>query len=461
MFDKSALKDLVGKLRGAVIRPADAGYEEARRVWNGMIDRRPAVIVRCADADDVARSVRFAATHGLPLAVRGGGHNVAGFGTCDGGMVIDLGAMKAISVEPAARTVRAQGGLRWGEFDAATQQHALATTGGLVSTTGIGGFTLGGGIGWLMRKHGLALDNVQSVEMVTAAGERLTANEGTNADLFWGVRGGGGNFGVVTEFTYRLHPVGPEVFGGVAFYPAAQAADLLGFYRGWVPTLPDELTTMVIFATAPAAPFVPVPMQGTPLVGVAMCHCGSVAEGQALARPLREFATPAIDLLGPVPYTGLQTMFDATAPAGLLNYWKTEYLGGLEDAAVQTLVEGAARMGSPFSQVHVHHVEGAVNRVANDATAFARRDAPFILNIIGMWQDANGTDRNVTWAREFAESVRPSSTGAAYLNFIGETGEDRVRAVYGEEKYARLVALKDRYDPQNLFRVNQNIKPSA
>ncbi len=310
-----------------------------------------------------------------------------------------------------------------------------------------------------MRKHGLALDNLLSVEMVLADGRRLTASESENADLFWGVRGGGGNFGIVTEFTYRLHPVGPTIFGGALFHPIALAKELLEFYREWVRRLPDELTTLVALLTAPPAPFVPQPLQGSRMIAVAMCHCGALDEGAELVRPLREFAPPAIDLLGPHPYLGLQTMFDASAPRGLLSYWKTEYLSRLDDDAIGGLVDGAGRMRSALSAIHIHHAQGAVSRVRAGATAFSQRDAPFILNIIGGWLDPSETDANVAGVRETAQAMQPFATGAAYLNFLGDEGEARLQAAYGPETHARLVELKNKYDPANVFRLNQNIQP--
>ena len=392
-------------LHGRLILPGEAGYDDARKVWNGLIDRRPAMIAQCTDAADVVRAVNFAREQKLLVAVRGGGHNVAGFGTCDGGIVIDLSPMKGLTVDAAARTVRAEPGLTWGAFDAGTQAHALATTGGLVSTTGIGGFTLGGGIGWLMRRHGLTIDNLLAVEMVTADGASVRANAKEQPDLFWAVRGGGGNFGVVTSFTYALHPVGPNIYGGAAFYPVARAGELLRFYRGWVRTLPDELTTMVVFLTAPPAPFIPQPLQGTPMIAVAACYLGPVDQGAAVVKALRDFATPAVDLMGPMPYVALQGMFDAGAPKGILSYWKTEYLEELSDQAVNTLVAHAGRMAAPFTQVHVHHVGGAVGRVGADATAFGRRDAPFILNVVGLWMSPAQTDSQIAWVR----AVRPGS----------------------------------------------------
>ncbi len=447
--------------RGEVLQPGDASYDDARKVWNGMIDKHPALIARCATENDVAMAVQFASTHDLLVAVRGGAHNVAGFGTCDGGIVIDLSAMKGTQVDVRGRSVRAKGGLTWGDLDRVTQESGLATTGGLVSGTGIAGFTLGGGIGWLMRKYGLALDNLLSVKMVTADGKRLTASEKENADLFWGVRGGGGNLGVVTEFMYSLHPVGPMVFGGALFHPVEKAKDLLRFYREWVRSLPDELTTMIAFLTAPPAPFIPQHLQGTPMIAVAMCYTGAVEQAESLVKPLRDFAPASVDLLGSVPYTALQGMFDAGAPKGILSYWKTEYMRSLDDNAINALVEHAGKMSAPFSQVHIHHVEGAVSRVDGDSTAFGHRDEPFILNIVGMWMDSGETERNVAWARSFAQAVHPYSTGNVYLNFLGRESEERIRAAYGERKYARLLELKKLYDPNNLFRLNQNIKPTV
>jgi FAD/FMN-containing dehydrogenase len=447
-------------LHGRLVLPGAEGYDEARKVWNGLIDRRPAMIAQCADEGDVAAAVNFAREHTLLVAVRGGGHNVAGFGTCDGGIVIDLSEMKGITVDPKARTARAQGGLTWGEFDAGTQAHGLATTGGLVTTTGIAGFTLGGGIGWLMRKHGLTIDNLLEVEMVTADGTSLKASAKEHPDLFWAVRGGGGNFGVVTAFTYRLHPVGPTIYGGAAFYPAAKARDLLRFYREWVRTQPDDLTTLLAFATAPPLPFIPPHLQGTPMVAVALCYAGPMDEGEAVVKPLRDFAPPAVDVIGPMPYGALQGMFDPGAPKGILAYWKTEYLRDLDDRVVDTLVAHVARMGGPFAQVHLHHVEGAVGRVGADATAFGRRDAPFILNVVGLWMDPAQSDAQRSWVREFARAVEPLGTGSRYVNFMDDEGEKGVKAAYGPTKYARLAELKKRYDPRNLFRVNQNIPPA-
>jgi FAD/FMN-containing dehydrogenase len=461
VLNNTTIEKFMAGLHGQLVRPGDDGYEAARKVWNGAIDRHPALIVRCADESDVVGAVNFASTNGLLVAVRGGGHNVAGFGTSDGGIVIDLSGLKGIEVDVAARTALAQAGLTWGEFDKATQAHGLATTGGLVTTTGIAGFTLGGGFGWLVRKHGLTVDNLLSVEMVLANGKRATASPTENADLFWGVRGGGGNFGIVTSLKYRLHPVGPNVYGGAIFHPAAKAKQLLRFYREWTPALPDELSTMVGFLTAPPEPFVPKDLVGTPMVAIALCYDGAMPEGERAVKPLRDLVSPAIDLVGPIPYTALQGMFDASVPKGIHAYWKTEYLRVLSDDALDALIEHAARMKSlsPFSAVHIHHWEGAVKGTDPDATAFAHRDAPYVLNILGLWTAGDDADEHTGWAREFSRAIQPFATGQVYLNFLGDEGEDRIRRAYGADKYARLAVLKKEYDPDNLFRMNQNIKP--
>ena len=459
MLTDAIARQFAATHRGPVVRPGDAAYDEARRVWNGMIDRRPAIIAQCRDVADAAHTIALARESGLRLAVRGGGHNVAGFGTCDGGIVLDLSSMTAVTVDPAARTARVGGGAQWAQVDAATQAHGLATTGGLVSTTGVAGLTLGGGIGWLMREHGLALDNLEEVEMVLADGRVARANASENTELFWGVRGGGGNFGVVTAFTFRLHPVGPIVYGGALFYRAERARELLRFWREWVPTLPDQLTTMAVFLTAPPEPFIPDGLQGTPAIAIALCYSGPLDQGEQLVAPLRAFAPPAADAVGPIPYVALQGMFDAGAPKGIQAYWKTEYLPALDDVAIDLLAAHAGRMGAPFAQLHLHHLAGAVARVPADATAFGRRTAPFILNFVGLWMDPAEADAHITWAREGASGARRFSSGAQYLNFMGEAGESEVRAAYGPSAYARLAGLKAQVDSANLFRLNQNIPP--
>jgi FAD/FMN-containing dehydrogenase len=457
-LDVAALEQ---ELRGSLVRPGDADYDSARAVWNGMIDRRPALVARCAGAADVIAGLRFARERDLVIAVRGGGHNVAGFGTCDDGVVLDLSPMKGIRVDPRSSTARAEGGVVWAELDQETQAFGLATTGGLVTSTGIGGFTLGGGIGWLMRKDGLACDNLLSADVITADGRLVSASTVEHEDLFWGLRGGGGNFGVVTSFEYRLHPVGPLVFGGALFHPLERAPELVRFYREWTPTLPDELTTMIAFLTAPPLPFIPEPLHGTRMVAVALCFIGPPEQGEAAIRPLRDLGVPAAEHVGPLPYRMLQGMFDASAPRGVNSYWKTEYLAELGDEAIDALVAGAEAYASPMSQLHVHHVEGAVARVDPGETAFGRRDSRYIVNVIGMWPDPAFQEAEIAAVRATAGALRSFSPGGAYLNFFdADEGEERIRAAYGPQKYERLVALKDRYDPDNVFRLNQNIRPS-
>jgi FAD/FMN-containing dehydrogenase len=451
-------RTLISDFSGSVITQDHSEYEAARRVWNGMIDRRPALIARCTSATDVKRALAHARAEGLPIAVRGGAHNVAGYATVDGGMVIDLSPMKSIRVDAQQRLAFADPGLTWGEFDAATQAHGLATTGGLVSTTGIAGFTLGGGIGWLMRKHGLTVDNLVGAELVTAEGETLRASETENQDLFWALRGGGGNFGIVTRFEYRVHPVA-RVIGGMALYPASRAGAMLRFFREITEDAPNELTLLFGFLTAPPEPFVPEHLRMTPVVAIVLCYNGDLTEGERLVRPIKSFGPPAVDLIGPMPYCALQSMLDAGAPAGMQNYWKASYLPALSDGAVELLVEHSRRMRSPLSQVHLHHMGGAVARVPKEATAFAHRDAAFAMNIVAVGTDPTQNEAHIRWAREFADAMAPHTTGGVYVNFLGNEGEERIRAAYSEEGYARLVEVKTRFDPQNVFRLNPNIEP--
>jgi FAD/FMN-containing dehydrogenase len=434
------------------------GYDEARKVWNGMIDRRPAMIVRCQTPDDVVASVNHARENHLLVAVRGGAHNVAGNATCDDGMVIDLSSMKGITVDPVARTARAEAGCTWADLDQATHAFGLATTGGLVSTTGIAGFTLGGGVGWLMRKYGLTCDNLRAAELVTADGRQVTASTTENPELLWGLQGGGGNFGVVTAFEYNLHPVS-TVLGGLVLHPASRAAEVLGFFRELVASAPDELTCLAVFLTAPPAPFVPSELQLKPAIAIAVCYAGSPEEGERFVQPLRMFGPPATDVIGPIPYPALQSMLDESAPKGLQNYWKSAFLNDLSDSAIDVLVSQAAAMQSPLSAIHIHHLEGAVSRVGASATAFGHRDARFVLNLVGTWPDSSESEQHIQWVRDTHAALRPHVTDGVYVNFMGEEGDDRVRAAYGPANYERLVALKRAYDPGNLFRLNQNIKP--
>jgi FAD/FMN-containing dehydrogenase len=445
-------------LTGSVVVPGDDGYEEARKVWNGMIDRRPAMIVRCQTPSDVLASVNFARANDLVVAVRGGAHNVAGNATCDDGIVIDLSPMRKVTVDSAARTATAEGGCTWADFDQATHAFGLAMTGGLVSTTGIAGFTLGGGIGWLMRKYGLTCDNLRAVDLVTADGRRARASASENPDLFWGVRGGGGNFGVVTSFEYALHPV-DTVLGGLVLHPASRAAEVLRFFGEFVATAPDELTSLAAFITAPPAPFVPQDLQLQPAIAIAVCYTGDLEEAERAVRTLREFGPPAADVIGPMPYPVLQSLLDESAPKGVQNYWKSAFLNDLDEATIQTLVAQSAAMRSPLSAIHLHHMEGAVGRVGPADTAFGHRDGRFVLNIVGMWPDPSESDGHVRWVRDCYDAMMAHATSGVYVNFLGEEGQDRVRAAYTSAQYDRLVRLKREYDPTNLFRLNQNIRP--
>jgi FAD/FMN-containing dehydrogenase len=456
----ATLKEFEDGLHGSLVQPGDAAYDEARSIWNGVHDCRPAVIARCADAADVRHAIGFARSEGLDVAVRGGGHSIPGFSTCDDGLVIDLSPMKGVEVDVAGRTAVVEGGVIWGELDAATQEHGLATTGGLVSTTGVAGFTLGGGIGWLMRKHGLACDNLRSAEVVTADGQLLTASATENADLFWGLRGGGGNFGIVTAFEFGLHPVGPTVTAGPVFYPGERAEEVMRFYRDFVGDLPDELTTLVNLLTAPPAPFLPEEWHGKKLVALIGCYSGDTKEGAKAMQPLRELGDPVADLIGPMPYVQMQGLIDALWPRGTKAYMKAGYLRELDDHAIETMARYHQDATSPSSEIHIQHFGGAVSRVDEEATAYGERQAPFVLNTIAVTHEPGGLDTHVDWAQRLYADLEPSLTGGAYINFLSAEGEERVKAAYGAEKFARLRALKDRYDPTNLFRLNQNIPPS-
>lgn len=445
-----AVAALRAHLRGPLHRPGDDGYDTARTVWNAAIDRRPALVARCMGADDVVAAVLFARQHGLLPSVKGGGHNVAGTAVCDGGLLLDLSPMKGIRVDPVARTVRAEPGLTWGELDAAAQAFGLATVGVDVSSVGIAGVTLGGGFGWLVRSHGLACDNLLSVDMVTADGRFLTASASENADLFWGVRGGGGNFGVVTSFEYRLHPVG-QLLAGLLLYPVAKATEVLRFYREYTRTAPDALTVWAILLTA---------ADGTPTLALFVCYNGADAAAERAVRPLREFGPPLADHIEPMSYRAVQSMFDAAFPPGRYSCWKSEYLAGLSDDAIDTIADQFATVPSPQSAVLIETLGGAVGRVGPEETAFPARDAPYSFLIVSVWPEPAESERNVQWTDEFWRAMQPFASGGVYVNYLGEEGEARVKAAYGRN-YDRLVALKHEYDPTNLFRCNQNIPPTG
>jgi FAD/FMN-containing dehydrogenase len=373
-------------------------------------------------------------------------------------MVIDLSRMKQVDIDPASRTARAQPGCTWSDFDQATHPYGLATTGGLVSTTGVAGFTLGGGIGWLVRKHGLTCDNLRGADVVTADGRQVHASESENPDLLWGLRGGGGNFGVVTALEYDMHPL-TTVLGGLVLHPASRATEVLRFFREFVATAPDELTCIAIFLTAPPAPFVPSELQMKPAIAIAVCYAGDTAEGERVVQPLRTFGPPVADLIGPMPYPVLQSMFDEGAPYGMQNYWKSAFLDDLGNAAVDALVGAASEMRSPLSALHIHHLQGAVAHVDSEATAFRNRNARFVLNIVGMWPDPADSVGNTSWVRDTHAAISPYANGSGYVNFMADEGQDHVRAAYSRTAFERLVGLKREYDPHNLFRLNQNIRP--
>jgi FAD/FMN-containing dehydrogenase len=443
-----------------LLTPADEHYDDARRVWNGAIDRRPELIARCKGADDVAAALRLARERDLLVAVRGGGHGVAGPAVCDYGLVIDLSPMRRIAVDPGRRTARAEAGVLWGELDAATQAHGLATVGGIVTHTGIAGLTLGGGIGWLMRRHGATVDNLLSADVVTPDGAGVAASENENPELFWGLRGGGGNFGVVTAFEYRLHAVGPTVLAGPIYHALEDAPEVLRFYRDFIAEAPDELTTILNLRQAPPLPFLPRHVHERPVVAIALCYAGPVERGEALLRPLRQFGRPLVDAVGPRPYAELQRLFDPTVPHGWHYYWKSWEVPPLDDATIDVLVEQARRITSPRSYIIVFQLGGALARVGQEETAYGQRDAAHNVNINAVWlpEDADA-DAHVRWARECFDALEPAAAGRAYVNFLGDEGQERVRAAYGEARYARLVALKRRYDPDNVLRLNQNIDP--
>jgi FAD/FMN-containing dehydrogenase len=456
-----SIAELAESMRGEVIVPADEGYDEARAIWNGAHDGRPELIARCAGVADVIQALGFARSEELVVAVRGGGHSIPGFSTVDGGMVIDLSPMQGVRVDVDARTATAQPGLTWGAFDHETQAFGLATTGGLVSTTGVAGFTLGGGVGWLMRKHGLACDNLISADVVTADGSLVHASEQENPELLWGLRGGGGNFGIVTSFEFKLHPVGPLVTAGAIFYPGERAGEVLRYYRDWVDSAPDELTTLVNLLTAPPAPFIPEAWHGRPLVAVIGMYAGPTDEGERALRPLRELGDPVADLFGPMPYVAMQSLVDPLWGPGAHSYMKAGFLKDLDDAAIDTLTSYHQDASSPKSEIHMHHVGGAVARVAPDATAFGDRESPFLLNIIASTFTPDGYGEAVRWAQALHAGLEPSLTGGTYVNFLSGEGEERVRAAYGPDNYRRLAALKREYDPTNVFRLNQNVRPEA
>ena len=460
-IEEAVVKQLQAALRGQLLRAEDDGYDQARTIYNAMIDRRPALIARCAGASDVIECVRFARQHGLLVSVRGGGHNVAGIAICDGGLVIDLSRMKGIRIEPEARTARVEAGVTWGELNHDLQVYGLAATGGFISTTGVSGLTLGGGLGWLVRKHGLALDNLLSVDMVTADGQFLTASPTRNPDLFWGLRGGGGNFGVVTSFEFRVHPAG-TVLAGLVIHSFSKAKEALQFWREYETTAPEEVSNGALLFSAPPAPFLPEAAHGTSVLGLGGVYAGALGAGEKALRPLRQFGSPLADIFQAMPYSAAQTMADFLWPPGLQNYWKSSFLKTLSDGAIDTILTYFATVPSPLTVVVLEHDgDGAMSRVGEQDTAFGHRNWPYNFLLTSMWKDPADAEKNLRWTREFWAAMQPYLVDAVYVNYLGAEGADRVKAAYGPEKYARLVALKNKYDPTNLFRSNQNIKPEG
>jgi FAD/FMN-containing dehydrogenase len=449
-LDERAIARLGRALRGTIFRPGEPGYESARRVYNAMIDRRPALIARCACPDDVAAGVAFAREHGILLSIKGGGHNVAGNALCEGGLTLDLSGMRAVHVDGSLRVARAEAGATWGDFDRATAVHGLATTGGAISSTGIAGLTLGGGLGMLMRKHGLSCDNLVAADVILADGKRVRASEADEPDLFWALRGGGGNFGAVTSFEYRLHPC-KHVLAGSIFYPLAKARDVLRVYRDLTAEAPDELTVQAILMHTPA---------GDPAIALQICHAGALEAGARLLRPLERFGAPIGGAVRRVPYVEMQCSLDEAFPSGVLNYWKSNFLRVLSDDVLDRLLDHFKAVPSPLPIIMLEQLGGAVARVAQDATAFCHRDAPYNLFIVSRWTDPEATRAHVAWARGLWEALGAFSAGGVYVNYLGDQESARVPSAYGQS-YARLVELKQRYDPTNLFRVNQNLSPAA
>jgi FAD/FMN-containing dehydrogenase len=457
-IDQAALSELERAFAGELVGPEDPAFDEQRRVWNGSIDRSPALIARCASAEDIVGALRLARETGLLVAVRGGGHSFPGSSVCDGGIVIDLGAMKGIRVDPDARTARAQAGVLLGELDRETQAHGLAAPAGIVTHTGLAGLTLGGGIGWLMRKHGLTIDQLLAVELITADGDLVKASEDENPDLFWGVRGGGGNFGIVTEFEFRLNPVGPTVLAGPVFWPMKDSPEVLRFYRDWIAEAPDELMTIVIHRKAPPLPFVPAELHGELVVAVVCCYAGEIADGEKLLAPLKAFGSPVLDLLEPKPFLEHQSMFDPSFPHGWWYYMRSCDVAELSDEVIDATVEHSMRIGSPRTAFPIWQRGGASARVGEEETALGGRDAGFTFNITAMTEGPDGFDQERAWARGLWSALETHHT-SVYVNFLMEEGEERVRQAYGAKKYDRLKALKRQWDPENVFRLNQNIPP--
>ena len=462
LLDETNLEFFIEGFHGMVIRPGDADYDEARSVWNGVIDSYPAVIAKCAGVADVIDAVNFARENDLLVSIRGGGHNVAGTAVCDSGLVIDLSEMNGIHVDLDAQTARAQAGATWADLDRETQRFGLATPGGVVSTTGIAGLTLGGGVGWLRRKYGLSIDNLVSVDLVTAEGEFLTVSEHKHPDLFWGIRGGGGNFGVVTSFEYRLHPIGPEVMFVGALYPLETARNILPEWRDFMESAPEEISSQAVFWSIPEVSVFPEDVRGEPIVAIVAMHCGPAEEGKHALQPLCELDEPLVDLSDVMPFTDVQQLYDPFLPEGELYYWKSLDLDRFDAEVIDALIRIAENRPSPNTLMPIWHQGGAMNAVGPTETAYGPRDTTYLLSLDSTWSDPADTDANIAWTRDVWEEMHRYSDGGLYLNFpgFGEEGEKLLRAGHGAEIHERLVELKTEYDPDNLFRLNQNVKPA-
>lgn len=462
MLNESSKADLEKDFEGRVLAPADDGYDEARKIWNGDIDRKPGLIAQPTTTTDVVTAVRVAAEAGTEVSVKGGGHAAAGHALTDGGLMIDLSAMNGVSVDPASKTATAQGGALWGDFDAATQEHGLATTGGVVSHTGVGGLTLGGGIGHLMRKYGLTVDSLTEVELVTASGDVLVVNDDTDPELLWGLKGGGGNFGIVTRFKFDVHPVGPTVLAGPLVWPIDKTEEVLRFYRDWIAEASNDVGAAINHRLAPPLPIVPEEYHGKPATLMILGYWGDPEAGEKELAPIRKVADPVADAIMPKPYVAHQAMVDATVPHGWHYYWKSAQLSGFTDPVINTIIDYTQQITSPKSQAPIFQKGGKVREFPEDSAAFGARDAELDINIVGTWTSDEGDgDRHRQWARDFYKSLESESLDSYYVNFIQDEGEDAVRAAYGDEMHKRLVALKDRLDPDNLFHLNHNIKPSG
>lgn len=463
LIEEDSFSVFAETFHGELLFAGDKDYDEARTIWNAMIDRKPAVIARCTGTNDVVKAVDFAREHNLLLSVRGGGHNVAGDAVCDGGLMIDLSLMDGVYVDPDRRTARAGPGATLGDLDRQTQLYGLATPTGIVSETGLAGLTLGGGFGWLTRKYGFTSDNLLSAQVVTADGKVLQASEEKNADLFWGLRGGGGNFGIVTSFEYKLHPVGPGVLGGMLVYDMENARSVIRFYRDFVKDAPASLGSAVVMRLAPPAPFIPETLHGKPVFAIVLCYTGDIKEGRHQLQALREYGKPLADRISPKPYLAVQSMLDKGQPEGLQYYSKSEYLSGLSDEAIDTTIELSLTMTSPETRVAIMQLGGAMAQIPEMATAASHRDAEFVFAINNGWKNPQDNESQIEWTRKFWKAIQPFSSGGSYVNFLSQDeNENRIQAAYGsKEKYERLVSLKNKYDPTNLFRMNQNIKPGG